>query len=172
MSRTEAPEALAQLVLPRKYLFVTQTPQEFQKSKMKRITHEMSRVTPEKFLNENPITVIGLEVSNGLQFVIWDGHTRSRLAGRHNISSIPALIYDIQQLADARGCTSEKLGTELYAYVAESEREYERLMMQKKGAYLQKEILPLRSIKELLYMIMHAPHSLLHYGIDVVESGA
>ena len=34
MQRTEAPEALAQLTLPRKYLFVTQMPQEFQKSKV------------------------------------------------------------------------------------------------------------------------------------------
>src|SRR5690349_20368109 len=82
----------------RRFLFGRQTRDEFSHASERNICSTLKE-KGQVFLQENPISLCSLSTKEGLMLVILDGHHRARYSGRHEIATIPAFIYTLDQIA-------------------------------------------------------------------------
>lgn len=85
------------LIVPRTYLFGTQELSEYSQAKRKQVIREFEQ-HGEKYMQENPVIVLGHTFEKGIQLIIIDGHHRVRYAPKFGIVNIPCLIVDSKTL--------------------------------------------------------------------------
>lgn len=85
------------ILIPRCYLFGTQTASEYSVNKRRRIEKALSE-QGFNFLIQNPALVCADLNPKGVNLFIVDGHHRARYSGRYNIHDIPCVVLSANQL--------------------------------------------------------------------------
>lgn len=89
------------LLVPRRYLYGSQTTEEYDNSKRKRVEGAL-RTNGIDYLLQNPVVVCSLlDLSNGVtKLVIYNGHHRVRFSGKFGINNIPSIGLTPEELTE------------------------------------------------------------------------
>lgn len=149
------------LDIPLHYIQGTQNSDDYKRRKMRKVNRGLRQFGKEYLLND-PIFLGVLEVEKGLLLAIYEGHNRCRLAPKYDIHTIPSMLFTIEELAVMhKKNTGQELTKEMMlSYTYQVHRTFADRMQRARKQYPQKDLLPFRSIDELVDSIYYRPEVL------------